>query len=47
MKTKNEFQQAVDRKFELERKRKETLGRIKRGLMNDLLVDGKRAEATG
>ncbi|MGB2727106.1 MAG: restriction endonuclease subunit S [Halobacteriota archaeon] len=34
----------VDKKLELERKRKEKLERIKRGLMNDLLTGKKRVE---
>ncbi|MEM1823495.1 MAG: restriction endonuclease subunit S, partial [Candidatus Hadarchaeales archaeon] len=34
----------VDKKLELERKRKEKLERIKRGLMNDLLTGKKRVK---
>ena len=34
----------VDKKLELERKRKEKLGRIKKGLMNDLLTGKKRVK---
>jgi len=34
----------VDKKLELERKRKEKLGRIKRGLMNDMLTGKKRVK---
>lgn len=35
----------VDKKLELERKRKEKLERIKKGLMNDLLTGRKRVKA--
>ncbi len=38
-----EILSTVGKKFELERKRKEKLERIKRGLMNDLLTGRKRA----
>ena len=37
-----EILSTVDKKLELERKRKEKLERIKKGLMNDLLSGRKR-----
>ena len=39
-----EILSAVDKKLELERKRKELLGKIKRGLMEDLLTGRKRVK---
>jgi len=40
-----EILSTVDKKLELERKRKEKLDRIKRGLMNDLLTGKRRVKA--
>ena len=37
-----EILSAVDRKLELERRRKEKLDRVKKGLMNELLTGRKR-----
>jgi restriction endonuclease S subunit len=37
---------AVDKELELERKRKENLERIKKGLMNDLLTGKKMVEVS-
>lgn len=37
-----EILSAVDRKLELERRRKEKLSRVKKGLMNELLTGRKR-----
>ena len=39
-----EILSTVDKKLELERKRKEKLERIKKGLMNDLLTGRKRVD---
>ncbi len=39
-----EILSAVDRKLELERRRKEKLERVKKGLMNELLTGRKRAK---
>jgi len=39
-----EILSAVDRKLELERKRKEKLERAKKGLMNELLTGRKRVK---
>lgn len=40
-----EILSAVDRKLELERRRKEKLERVKKGLMNELLTGRKRVKA--
>ncbi|MCG2736200.1 MAG: restriction endonuclease subunit S [Candidatus Methanoperedenaceae archaeon] len=40
-----EILSAVDRKLELERRRKEKLERVKKGLMNELLTGRKRIQA--
>ena len=42
--TRAEILSTVDKKLELERKRKERLDRIKKGLMNDLLSGRKRVK---
>jgi len=42
-----EILSTVDKKLELEKKRKEKLERIKRGLMNDLLTGRRRVEVEG
>jgi len=39
-----EILSAADRKLELERRRKEKLERMKKGLMNELLTGRKRAK---
>jgi len=39
-----EILSTIDKKLELERKRKEKLERIKKGLMNDLLTGRKRVK---
>ncbi|MBU3966072.1 MAG: restriction endonuclease subunit S, partial [Euryarchaeota archaeon] len=39
-----EILSAVDRKLELERRRKEKLERVKKGLMNELLTGRKRVK---
>jgi len=39
-----EILSTVDKKLELERKRKEKLERIKKGLMNDLLTGKRRVK---
>lgn len=45
--TRAEILSTVDKKLELERKRKERLDRIKKGLMNDLLSGRKRVKVGG
>ncbi len=42
-----EILSAVDRKLELERRRKEKLERVKKGLMNELLTGRKRVKIIG
>lgn len=39
-----EILSAADRKLELERRRKEKLERVKKGLMNDLLTGKKKTK---
>jgi type I restriction enzyme S subunit len=41
-----EILSAVDRKLELERRRKDKLERVKKGLMNELLTGRKRVKVT-
>lgn len=43
----SEILSTVDKKLELDRKRKEKLERIKKGLMNDLLTGRKRVKVAG